>query len=924
MRVNLCFVCLMLLVSGLSGQELESESGEEKFWEAVGILEFGEESTMASGRKMLRRAANESYAPAQYFIGVCNRFGLFGFSENKKRGVSWLKLSANQGHAHAMSNLGQCYYFGEGVRKDLVKAKQWLSASLAEDVVWIPLTPPDDVMSAMQERSAEQIAGVESVTDMNQATVEENVQAFSYFLLGIIEQESGAWDRSHEFFMTAAFFGEMGRAGVADAAVQSAIDFALGRGIEINADEASRLLVRSSELKQKQGSHQAFSLLLSKKMNDMEAADFAEMVAEVNEEQLQTIQFDIAENLAAEKLESYNLKEAARWYAAAAESGSALAKIKLAYIYTSGDLGEIDQVRAFELFLSAAEDHLLAAANLGICYQYGFGVEQNSEEAMKWFHKYKNKQIVCYLGSIGKAPGSLLNYDQVTDLCIELSKTDSQAQYLMGLRFENGWGVKKSEKKALKFYKKAAKQNNPAAMVRMGLEIQKLAWSEKNHKKSVQYFKKAYDAGNAEAAFRLSLAAGAIYVGGQDEALEYAKEALAREPDTGLYHLRLAMVLEQRARPDGDLPAYVRAMVEELRVSGKLAQDATIKINTDPLFSDEERAAFTEEMMVHYKAAAEQGVPMAYYKLGELYYADDFGPDQDFEEAYVYYQDAAEEGILDAYYKLGQMHHQGEGIPVTLEEAAYYYMQAAAGGHGKAVEVIARFYLNGTGVTRDLDRAQHWLVMLAESGDEEYLIALGNVMMERQDYTEAQKLFRKLVKHPLPEVESFAYVRLAEMYQNGFGVKVNKKSKQRYLKKALQIGSTEALVFSGKEKYDNGNLKDAMKLYRTASLDGDSEANFLLGKIYVDGAKGIEQDFTMGWALIKRSARGGYNPAKLRLALSSLNGTAGAPGLDEAIQFAKEAEAANVPSADTVRRELEQKRTKAEPSETSSNGSQSG
>ncbi|MCD7734232.1 MAG: hypothetical protein LUH48_03705, partial [Clostridiales bacterium] len=73
---------------------------------------------------LLRGAAEQGNAKAQFYLGVCYDFGR-GVKEDKAKAAEWYEKAALQGHANAQFNLGICYKNGEGVTEDKAKAVQW-------------------------------------------------------------------------------------------------------------------------------------------------------------------------------------------------------------------------------------------------------------------------------------------------------------------------------------------------------------------------------------------------------------------------------------------------------------------------------------------------------------------------------------------------------------------------------------------------------------------------------------------------------------------------------------------------------------------------------------------------------------------------------------------------------------------------------
>ena len=74
--------------------------------------------------KYFRKAAEQGYAKAQNNLGDCYYWGN-GVEKNYAEAVKWFKKAAEQGDAYAQCNLGYCYENGEGVTKDKTEAVKW-------------------------------------------------------------------------------------------------------------------------------------------------------------------------------------------------------------------------------------------------------------------------------------------------------------------------------------------------------------------------------------------------------------------------------------------------------------------------------------------------------------------------------------------------------------------------------------------------------------------------------------------------------------------------------------------------------------------------------------------------------------------------------------------------------------------------------
>ena len=65
--------------------------------------------------------AMNGYHYAQNMIGVCYKFG-FGTEQDLTNAIEWFGKSTEQGNSDAMNNLGTCYDLGDGVDQDKTKA----------------------------------------------------------------------------------------------------------------------------------------------------------------------------------------------------------------------------------------------------------------------------------------------------------------------------------------------------------------------------------------------------------------------------------------------------------------------------------------------------------------------------------------------------------------------------------------------------------------------------------------------------------------------------------------------------------------------------------------------------------------------------------------------------------------------------------
>jgi len=114
-----------------------------------------------------------------------------------------------------------------------------------------------------------------------------------------------------------------------------------------------------------------------------------------------------------------------------------------------------------------------------------------------------------------------------------------------------------------------------------------------------------------------------------------------------------------------------------------------------------------ETALREFTGAAEQGLDLAQYNLGVLYYSG-LGVTADHNKAYEWTKKAAEQGHLAAQFNLGTLYFNGHGTRPDPEEAFQWYSVAAQQDHAQAQYNLATMYRDGTGVEQDYVKAHFW------------------------------------------------------------------------------------------------------------------------------------------------------------------------------------------------------------------------
>ena len=92
--------------------------------------------------------------------------------------------------------------------------------------------------------------------------------------------------------------------------------------------------------------------------------------------------------------------------------------------------------------------------------------------------------------------------------------------------------------------------------------------------------------------------------------------------------------------------------------------------------------------------AAEEGLDLAQYNLGILYYTGQ-GVNQDVAEAFRWTEAAALQGHVAAQFNLGSLYFSGDGVAADEDKAVEMFELAAWGGHANAALILANMYADG-------------------------------------------------------------------------------------------------------------------------------------------------------------------------------------------------------------------------------------
>ena len=278
---------------------------------------------------------------------------------------------------------------------------------------------------------------------------------------------------------------------------------------------------------------------------------------------------------------------------------------------------------------------------------------------------------------------------------------------------------------------------------------------------------------------------------------------------------------------------------------------------------------------------------------------------KDFVKAVAWFRRSAEHGNADAQYNLGLMYHKGEGVSKNFSEAVKWWRKAAENGLVPAQLNVGVCYAMGDGVGRDMKEAVKWFrkvesnslwrgdnlqspksrppKVAEQAKDNAAAIAMAQYFLGQcckngdgmeMNEMEAVRFFRKAAEAGYAE----AQFELGLCYLNGNGVKKDNEEGHKWLRKAVDQGHEGAETVLTMESImgkaavgslsENENVSPAklheLDFVRKAAEQGDANAQFRLGEMYVNGFDG-EEDESEAVKWYRMAADQGLAQAQFRL-----------------------------------------------------------
>ncbi len=365
-----------------------------------------------------------------------------------------------------------------------------------------------------------------------------------------------------------------------------------------------------------------------------------------------------------------------------AKAGNANAMLTLGKIFFEGRAGQKkDYVKAHSYFLQAAQqDNPQGMFNVAICYDAGYGVTRNMDEAIRWYYKAADYGVPEAQANASNAAEQRGDYASALKYLRMLADSGNSAAMVKAASYlQSGLGGPINDELAAQYLLNAASKGNRRAQVRLADCYQTGRGVTRNYEEMFSWLTLAAQDGDAEAQAKL----GYCYQNGIGT----------------IHNASQAFNWYEAASESGYAPALV-SLGDCYRDGYGTAMDR--------------QTAFS-----CYRQAAEQGEAIGEFSLAVAYH-DGIGTPKDMQQARHWMELAANHGLVMAQVEMGLfLSGKYPEIPADREASKTWFEMAAAQHDPAGMFQLAVCYLADEKATaEERTKANDLLKQAADKGYE--------------------------------------------------------------------------------------------------------------------------------------------------------------------------------------------------------------
>jgi len=442
----------------------------------------------------------------------------------------------------------------------------------------------------------------------------------------------------------------------------------------------------------------------------------------------------------------------------------------------------------FEIRKKAENGDAYYQHEMGVNYQYGYGVPVDKQKSLEWFQK-------------------------------SADNGNSESMRALGIIYESGLGVDKDPMRAFDFFQKGVEAGNTKSLEKLAWYFEKGVVVEKNEGKAKELYER-------------------FFTELQKQALDGDADAMYRMGD-----------IYQYGFPQIGIPIYYQQAAEWYeKAANKGYMYAQTSLGILYYFGQGVPKNYTKAAE-WYKKAAEQGDATAIYNLAGCYRLGR-GVEQNEELAAMYNQKAANMDMPEAQAELGGMYYLGTGVEQDYTMAVHWFKRAVANGYENAYYGLGCCYYKGLGIEKSRKEAFRLFELGEKRGDRYCMMAVAECCIEGQgtptDYVRAMRILEGICGEYKENQKETRYVTIEhENEQVSFWYNPLDEKVLSYYAKAYYLLGT--LYYAGKGP-DGSNPTKAIAMLRMADrlgYEGDGMSpEDLISKIVGEAEKKDIQDAT--------------------------------------------------------------------------------
>lgn len=423
----------------------------------------GVEKDISASLDLLQNAEKLGSAHAAYRIGCLYDAGEMNTdgTPDYPQALAWFEKAAEGGDLYAIEYAGRYRLTGTGCEIDTDKAKEWYEkgAAAGSSYCMVELALMYEEGNGVPENLSETFRWIRQAA--------ETGYAHANYLLGRCYKYAIGTDENPDEAVAA--FTRAADQDHAKALAELGLSYEAGYGVEPDAAKALAYMQQSAEqglayAAYKLGCYYAYGL-------DTVAVDYdraLEWFEKAAEAEYPEAMLELGDYYLYDYAEKGEQAKAYAYYEQAAREGCVNEGLGICLEYGYGV--ETNEGEAFKYYLKGAEDgYIRAMYHVACCYYFGTGVKENFSEAYRWFSDAAIQQhlgAAYYKGKMLLAgEGCATDLEEGISWLRKAAEADlKDAQFELGNCYLVGKGVEENEDTAMEWFEKAADNGHEQAL----------------------------------------------------------------------------------------------------------------------------------------------------------------------------------------------------------------------------------------------------------------------------------------------------------------------------------------------------------------------------------------------------------------------------------------------------------------------------